>query len=537
MFRICRYLRSNVRLRSTDSNAALRTTHPAFSNLSFTVDKPSPYSSETKILNSDGINNLKMVARPTRHGPYCTLGLMVETGSSDCHQFTSGLAHINEKLAFGRTADSFDSEKDVTDFLNERHGICECMTDRECTIYALSISKDDLEDGLKLLLETAFRPIINEETLTQALNKIQTELQYMKYEEEREKEMLELLCQASYRGNSHGLIRMMPEDLLHEIEKNPEDKNKLIGEMFLYRQKYYNPNDVSITAVGVSSEELESVVRKLLPIIQKPSWKTFIPKDVDELSYVSQWTGGITHKSEQAQVGFTQYKDNVSQNYVAIGWEAPSYSSQDRYTAHVLRAMLGGGRSFSSGGPGKGITSKLYTEILGSGTPGLDQSKAQYKEFTDSGIFYINARVDYTSIKVLLDLQFALMKKLRDGTFSSADVEKAKTQLIGETLRAYEDRNTVMESYARETQAYNAPLEMHYVLERVQNVTKKDIITFVDKLLKSKPSVALLGEMNGEYGKKELDKFYNDICMAQFNDQKLHSSLQRMYNKIMNEFK
>ena len=165
---------------------------------------------------------------------------------------------------------------------------------------------------------------------------------------------------------------MMPEDLLNEIAQNPEDKKKLIGEMLLYRQKYYNPNDVSITAVGISSEELETVVRKLLPIIQNPSWKTFIPKDKDELSYVSQWTGGITHKIEQAQKGFTSYKDNVSQNYVAIGWEAPSYNSQNRYTAHVLRALLGGGASFSSGGPGKGITSKLYTDVLGAGVYGLN---------------------------------------------------------------------------------------------------------------------------------------------------------------------
>ena len=52
-----------------------------------------------------------------------------------------------------------------------------------------------------------------------------------------------------------------------------------------------------------------------------------------------------------------------------------------------------------------------------------------------------------------------------------------------------------METYARETLAYNAPLETPYVLLCIQNVTKKDIITFVDKLLKSKPSVALLGEI------------------------------------------
>ena len=58
-----------------------------------------------------------------------------------------------------------------------------------------SISKEDLEDGLRLLLETAFRPIINKETVLDGINKIKNELTYMKYEKEREKEMFELICQ------------------------------------------------------------------------------------------------------------------------------------------------------------------------------------------------------------------------------------------------------------------------------------------------------------------------------------------------------
>ena len=48
-----------------------------------------------------------------------------------------------------------------------------------------------------------------------------------------------------------------------------------------------------------------------------------------------------------------------------MSWEAPSYNSKERATAHVLRALLGGGRSFESGGAGKGLTTILY-RVLGS---------------------------------------------------------------------------------------------------------------------------------------------------------------------------
>ena len=51
--------------------------------------------------------------------------------------------------------------------------------------------------------------------------------------------------------------------------------------------------------------------------------------------------------------------------YFSMSWEAPSYNSKERATAHVLRALLGGGRSFESGGAGKGLTTILY-RVLGS---------------------------------------------------------------------------------------------------------------------------------------------------------------------------
>ena len=50
-----------------------------------------------------------------------------------------------------------------------------------------------------------------------------------------------------------------------------------------------------------------------------------------------------------------------------------------------------------------------------------------------------------------------------------------------------------MELFAREAQAFDAPLETHYVLEQIRSVTKNDIINIVEKILKSKPSIAILG--------------------------------------------
>ena len=85
----------------------------------------------------------------------------------------------------------------------------------------LSISRDELDSGMRLLMECAFRPVITTETVADGLNNIENDLMYLKYDQCREKEVLELACQAAYRGNTLGLPRLMPEEIL-EKSKNKE---------------------------------------------------------------------------------------------------------------------------------------------------------------------------------------------------------------------------------------------------------------------------------------------------------------------------
>ena len=70
-------------------------------------------------------------------------------------------------------------------------------------------------------MECAFRPVITPETVADGLNNIENDLMYLKYDQCREKEVLELACQAAYRGNTLGLPRLMPEEIL-EKSKNKE---------------------------------------------------------------------------------------------------------------------------------------------------------------------------------------------------------------------------------------------------------------------------------------------------------------------------
>lgn len=49
---------------------------------------------------------------------------------------------------------------------------------------------------------------------------------------------------------------------------------------------------------------------------------------------------------------------------VVVTWQMAGWQHSDLVPMCVLQILLGGGNSFSAGGPGKGMYSRLYREIL-----------------------------------------------------------------------------------------------------------------------------------------------------------------------------
>ena len=51
-------------------------------------------------------------------------------------------------------------------------------------------------------------------------------------------------------------------------------------------------------------------------------------------------------------------------NYTVVGLRGPSVNDPDVYAFLVMNSLMGGGSSFSAGGPGKGMYTQLYCDVL-----------------------------------------------------------------------------------------------------------------------------------------------------------------------------
>lgn len=78
---------------------------------------------------------------------------------------------------------------------------------------------------------------------------------------------------------------------------------------------------------------------------------------------VAQYTGGLL--VEECSVPVYAGPSGLPElSHVVVGLEGCSHQDPDFITMCVLNMMMGGGGSFSAGGPGKGMYTRLYTNVL-----------------------------------------------------------------------------------------------------------------------------------------------------------------------------
>jgi mitochondrial-processing peptidase subunit alpha len=190
----------------------------------------------------------------------------------------------------------------------------------------------------------------------------------------------------------------------------------------------------------------------------------------------------------------TATDENIT--HVALGFEGASVGSPESYVASVLMLLLGGGNSFSTGGPGKGMYSMLYRDVLATYSQ-VRTCVAFNHMYRDTGLFGIySSAVDVTADQltgvVLQELELVI-KGVSDEALS-----RAKNQLKGQVLMALESRLVQFEDMARQVvvgDSFVSPLE---VVKRIDSITAKDLADFVQKALPQlsflafgpKPSIA-----------------------------------------------
>lgn len=88
---------------------------------------------------------------------------------------------------------------------------------------------------------------------------------------------------------------------------------------------------------------------------------------------------------------------------MVIGLEGCSHQDTDFIAMCVLNMMMGGGGSFSAGGPGKGMYTRLYTNVLNR-YHWMYSATAYNHAYADTGLFCIHASSTPTHVKEMVEV-------------------------------------------------------------------------------------------------------------------------------------
>eukprot|EP00267_Zea_mays_P054946 XP_020408229.1 mitochondrial-processing peptidase subunit alpha isoform X1 [Zea mays] len=229
---------------------------------------------------------------------------------------------------------------------------------REQMVYSYDTLKGYMPEALEILIDCMRNPLFLQEEVELQLVLAREEVKEL--QKNPEKFLHEQL-------NLVGLSGALANPLIA-----PEDALARINEKII--QKFYHENftadRVVLAASGVDHEHLLGYVDLLLK-----DWHKGTPMEKPKSTYVG---------------GDSRHRADLDMTHVALAFEVPGGWLQERDATimNVIQTLMGGGGSFSSGGPGKGMHSRLYRRVLNKYHL-VDSFSAFSNVYDSSGLFGI----------------------------------------------------------------------------------------------------------------------------------------------------
>ncbi|XBW35980.1 hypothetical protein QEN19_001553 [Hanseniaspora menglaensis] len=429
-------------------------------------------------------NNVKINHEVVAMGLYVNAGSRYESNNSYLG-LKPGVGKLLEKLSFRDTANL--SFTDMSNKLELLGGNYQCVTNRDSIMYQASCINmgSQVPDLLSLLKETVINPRFDAQQLND-LKEILTMDSLLNTPAQKDLILPELLHQKAFSNETLGSqLSITDPTILESIT---------VADIYKYHQMLFTPSNMTLAIVGLKHDDALKLANALFadlsnqPVIS-PEQAVYTPNK----SLAIEKKAPINNPLETF-------------SHVAIGYSTLPIEHSDIYTVAVLQSVLGGGSSFSSGGPGKGLYSRLYTQVLGR-YGWVDHCSSFNYAYKDTGLIGIMCSVEDNATGVvgeLLAQQFYNLchpmiqndpKSNRDG-INDEQVQRGKKQLKSSLLMGLESKVVELEDMGRQVSMLGNRVPVEEMLSKIDNVTLDDCKRVsIDLFVKGKgPTIIMQGE-------------------------------------------
>jgi processing peptidase subunit alpha len=404
-------------------------------------------------------NGLK-VATENTPGATATIGLYVNAGSIYENGGCMGVSHLLEYMAWKGTKNR--SSLRVVREIEAIGGNVLASASREQMAYSIDTTRATVPEALEILTDCVINPKFELWEVKEALDRMKEDVKNL--EDNPQTTLLEALHSAAYSGGlSQPLIA--PKGVVSSL--TPEVAREFVNEL-------YTGARMCLSGAGVEHNELVRLAEPLLGDL--PAGMVGEPP--------SQYIGG-----DWRQFAAGPLTHGVLAFEHAGGWNDVKGS----VVATVLQYLLGGGGSFSAGGPGKGMHSRLYTRVLNQ-YHWMHNCTAMTSIYNNTGLVGIFASAESSHAE---DMVAVMCKEIESVAQDLTDVElaRAKSAAASSVLMNLESRAVVSEDIGRQVLTYGHRKPINEFIQEIEKVSVADVKKAVTEMMKKPPTMATIGDV------------------------------------------
>jgi predicted Zn-dependent peptidase/outer membrane lipoprotein-sorting protein len=333
---------------------------------------------------------------------------------------------------------------------------------------------------LKIMSDVLLNPSFPESEVEKSIRQSETNLQAEKNEP------------SSITGNLSKVLKFGKDDPYGELMTEESLKNITPKLLKQYHDTYIRPNISYLVIIGdVSLKEAKKQVKQYFgkwtskPV---PTHNYATPKDADK-----------------PRVAIAN-REGANQSTILVTHLAPlTPGHPDEIKASVMNQVLGGGsfnaRLFQNLREDKAYTYGAYSSLRTDKRMGRFTASAQVRtSVTDSAI-----------TEILYE-----MRRLQKDLVSDEDLELVKNMMMGSFSRSLEDPQTIAR-FALNIEKYNLPKNYYKTyLEKVEAVTKEDVLAMAKKYLKPDNAV-IIAVGNAKEIKEKMKIFSPDADVKEYD--------------------
>lgn len=399
--------------------------------------------------------------QPTQ-GASIAVGMYVSSGSKWETPAVSGASHLLERVAWRATANRTAFR--VTREAEVIGANLLASASREQMAYTVDCLRTNLPEAVELLADAVMNQKLTDHEVASAAAALKKEMT------ELAENPAHLIMEAAHSVAFTG-------GLGAPLVATPASLSRLDGDALAhFVQATYTAPRVVLAAAGVDHAELVSVAEPLLSTLAPGPGVGAAP---------TTYVGG------DYRVGTDSPLTNIILAFEFKG----GWRDQRASTAMtVLNTLMGGGGSFSAGGPGKGMYSRLYNRVLNRHA-WAQNCTSFHSVFDDTGVIGISGVADGHHAGDMVAVMAKELAAVANGKIEAKELDRAKAATVSSILMNLESRAVVAEDIGRQILTYGERKSPAEFIAAINALTAAEISAVAAEALKSNPTLCMVGDL------------------------------------------